>query len=241
MKALKIILTWIVLPVAIVALAYLCVNSVMQPVNFNKQKDAREQVAIQRLKDIRTLQNSFKSEYGRYAPTMDSLKWFYNEGKINIVLQFGSQDDSLADLNRTKFVKKYANLKGAKLEEKMYELYQSGENVWGRVATPLAVKDTLCKRDDFCVDSLAFIPACGDSTRMEATIKTVSGVKVPLFEAKMPYAEKDENGRIVEYLLRGMDHQLVVNLYYEKDDTGRYPGLMVGSISAPNNNAGNWE
>jgi len=241
MKVLKIILTWIVLPVCIVGLAYLCVDSVMQPVNFNKQKEAREQVAIQRLKDIRTLQNSFKSEYGRYAPTMDSLKWFYNEGKINIVLQFGSQDDSLADLNRTKLAKKFANLKGAKLEEKMYELYQNGENVWGRVATPIDVKDTLCKRDDFCVDSLAFIPACGLPTIMEATIKSVSGVKVPLFEAKMPYAEKDANGNIVERLLKGMDHQLVVNLYYEKDDTGRYPGLMVGSISAPNNNAGNWE
>jgi len=240
MKALKIILSYIVLPLCIVGLAYLCVNSVMQPVKFNKQKEAREQVAIQRLKDIRTLQNSFKSQYGHYAPTIDSLKWYYNEGKMDIVLQFGSQDDSLADLNRTNYAKKLA-LKGDKLEQKMYELYQSGAQVWGKVSHPIAVKDTLCKRDDFCIDSIAFIPACGDSTIMEATIKTVSGVKVPLFEAKMPYSIKDENGKIVEYLLRGLDHQLVVNNYYEREDTGRYPGLMVGSISAPNNNAGNWE
>lgn len=240
MKILKKILTWFVLPVCIVVLGWLCIRSVEQPVKFNKQVAAREEVAIQRLKDIRTLQNSFKTEYGRYAPSFDSLKWFYNEGKIDVVLQFGSQDDSLADLNRTRLAKQL-RLKDAKLEQKLYELYQQGERVWGRVSQPIDVKDTLCKRDDFCIDSIAMIPACGDTVFMEAAIKTVSGVKVPLFEAKMPYGVKQEDGTIKEYLLKGLDHQLIVNLYYERDDIGRYPGLMVGSISAPNNNAGNWE
>ncbi len=240
MKALKKILTWFILPLCIAGLAYLCVRSVMQPVQFNKQVAAREAVAIQRLKDIRTLQNSFKSEFGRYAPSFDSLKWYYNEGKIDVVLQFGSQDDSLADINRNKYAQRL-HLKGPKLEQKLYELYQNGERVWGKVSHPIAVKDTLCRRDDFCIDSIAFIPACGDTVLMESTIKTVSGVKVPLFEAKMPYGIKDENGVIREYLLKGLDHQLIVNLYFEREDTGRYPGLMVGSISAPNNNAGNWE
>lgn len=259
MKALKKILTWFILPLCIAGLAYLCVRSVMQPVQFNKQVAAREAVAIQRLKDIRTLQNSFKSEFGRYAPSFDSLKWYYNEGKIDVVLQFGSQDDSLADINRNKYAQRL-HLKGPKLEQKLYELYQDGERVWGKVSHPIAVKDTLCRRDDFCIDSIAFIPACGDTVLMESTIKTVSGVKVPLFEAKMPYGEKvivapktksvDKNGTpieiaekyvIKEYLLRGLDHQLVVNLCTELIDTDRYPGLMVGSVSAPNNNAGNWE
>ena len=27
----------------------------------------------------------------------------------------------------------------------------------------------------------------------------------------------------------------------EKEDMGRYPGLKVGDINNPNNNAGNWE
>jgi hypothetical protein len=42
-------------------------------------------------------------------------------------------------------------------------------------------------------------------------------------------------------LLKGMDRQLRINLEAEKEDQGRYSGLMVGSIDAPNNNAGNWE
>ena len=66
---------------------------------------------------------------------------------------------------------------------------------------------------------------------MDSAVKTVSGVKVPLFEACMPYRS----------LLKGLDNQLRINLDAEREDTGRYPGLKVGSISAPNNNAGNWE
>ena len=45
----------------------------------------------------------------------------------------------------------------------------------------------------------------------------------------------------VERLLKGMNHQLIVNLCEERLDTDRYPGLKVGSVTAPNNNAGNWE
>jgi hypothetical protein len=101
-----------------------------------------------------------------------------------------------------------------------------------KIENEVAVKDTLfTHRDDFCVDSLAFIPFCGDSLIMESTVKTVSGVKVPLFEASMPFKS----------LLRGLNNQLRVNLDAEREDQGKYKGLQVGSISAPNNNAGNWE
>jgi hypothetical protein len=42
-------------------------------------------------------------------------------------------------------------------------------------------------------------------------------------------------------LLKGLNNQLRINLDAEQEDKGRYKGLQVGSISAPNNNAGNWE
>lgn len=237
MEILKKILTWFILPLLIVFLAYLCVDSVMEPVNFNKEKAAREAVAIQRLKDIRTLQNAYKSANGRYASTIDSLKLFYNEGKIDVIMQVGSQDDSIAVLNTQKLKKRNPKIK----PEQLYELYLAGQNLVFAINHPIPVKDTLCNRPDFCIDSIAFIPCCGDSVMMESTIKTVSGVKVPLFEAKMPWGLKQDNGVVKEYLLIGMDHQLIVNAVFEREDTGRYPGLMVGSISAPNNNAGNWE
>lgn len=243
MEIVKKILTWLVLPAAIVCLGYLCVKSVMEPVNYNKIKESREQVGIQRLKDIRTLQSAFKSANNHYAGTIDSLKLFYNEGKIDVVMQIGSADDSVAVANTKALKKKQPKI----TPEQMLAIYEAGTPLVFAIKNQIAVKDTLCKRDDFCVDSLAFIPFCGDSVIMNTTIKTVSGVKVPLFEAKMPWAVKNEDGNIEGVLLKGLNHQLIVNSYYErvdfygKEDTGRYPGLMVGSIDSPNNNAGNWE
>ena len=34
---------------------------------------------------------------------------------------------------------------------------------------------------------------------------------------------------------------VIIALVAEREDTDRYPGLMVGSVDNANNNAGNWE
>ena len=76
---------------------------------------------------------------------------------------------------------------------------------------------------------------------MATAVKTVSGVEVPLFEAKIPYGWRPAPGEDFRGLLAGMNEQLIINLNAEREETNRYPGLMVGSIDSPNNNAGNWE
>ena len=224
----KKIFTFLILPLFIAGLVYLLVNSIQQPVKFNKHKEYRESIAIQRLKDIRDLQVAYKNVNGKYSSTIDSLKLFYNEGKIKVVMQIGSKDDSLAMVNTTNLKKRNPRIK----PEQMLELYKQGQKLVFEIQNEVAVKDTLFNsREDFHVDSLALIPFCGDSVIMESTVKMVSGVKVPLFEASMPYKS----------LLRGLNNQLRINLDSERNDQGRYPGLKVGSVTAPNNNAGNWE
>jgi len=228
MSILKKVLTYLVFPLIIAGMVYAIVQSVMEPVQFNKHREYREGIAIQRLKDIRDLQVAFKNVNGRYSPTVDSLKMFYNEGKMKVVMQIGSRDDSLAMANTQNLKKRNPRIK----PEQMLELHKQGQKLVFQIESEVAVKDTLfTHRDDFCVDSLAFIPFSGDSLIMESTIKTVSGVKVPLFEASMPFKS----------LLRGLNNQLRINLDAEREDQGRYKGLQVGSITAPNNNAGNWE
>ena len=228
------VFTYLILPICIAGLVYLNVDSISEPVNFKKHREYRESVAVQRLKDIRDLQVAFKNVNARYASTIDSLQQFYNEGKMKITLQVGSKDDSLAMAHTDVIKKKYRNLKGEKLNQKLHELYLAGEqNLVFQVNSEIAVKDTLfTHRTNFVVDSLAFIPfSGGDKVLMESTIKKVSGVNVPLFEAKMPYKS----------LLRGLDNQLRINLDADQEAKGHYKGLMVGSVDAPNNNAGNWE
>ena len=96
----------------------------------------------------------------------------------------------------------------------------------------LLVRDPLLTGNDNVVDSIGIIPFSGGKPiEMDAVVRKVSGINIPLFEARVPYDE----------LLKGLDRQLVVNLKAEKEDMGQYPGLKVGDIENPNNNAGNWE
>lgn len=229
MKILKYLLTFLILPLVIVGIGYAIVDSVLLPINFDKQMKSRESVAVQRLKDIRTLQTAYKSVNGKFTSSMDSLIMFYHSGKMKIVMQIGSNDDSLAVANTEKIKK--ANRKIT--NEELYQRYLKGENLVFSISSEVMVKDTLFRsRENFSIDSLRFIPYSGKSpVEMEAVTKSVSGVMVPLFEARMPYKK----------LLSGMEHQLIVNLVDMKEKQFRYPGLMVGNINTPNNNAGNWE
>ena len=228
-KTVKVVIEVLLLFV-IAGLTYAIVRSVLKPVEFNRQVAFRSEVAIQRLKDIRTLQVAYKSETGKFLSTIDSLKDFYNNGKVSVVMQIGSLDDSVAVVHTERIKKKNRKI----TPQQMYQMYLAGDNLLiFSIENKIAVKDTLFKdRSDFCVDSLAFIPfSGGEPVIMSAITRPVSGVQVPLFEAKMPY----------KLLLKGLDNQLRINLDHEKMDQNRYEGLQVGSIDAPNNNAGNWE
>ena len=233
-KTVKIIVE-ILLALAAVGCVYGIYNSIMKPVNFNKEKARRQEVAVQRLKDIRTLEVAFKGVNNRFTADIDSLINFYNTGKMDIIMQVGSNDDSLAVANTNKY-KNDKNFKKLSKEEqnaRFMDLYRKGEKLVFSISTPINVKDTLFNnRPDFHIDSLKYIPFSGKQpVQMDAIVKTVSGVQVPLFEARMPW----------KALLKGMDNQLRINLDAESEDQNRYQGLQVGSVTAPNNNAGNWE
>jgi len=200
----KKILTYIVLPIFIFVLGYLIYSSIQEPVNFEQSRRFRETIAIERLKDIRTLQVAYKTKFGKFTSGFDTLIDFYKNGQITLIKQIGSMDDSLAVAQKRVF----------------------------RDSVKIAVKDTLLKREGFVIDSIPFIPFSGGKKfEMRAIIGTVSGVAVPLFEATATF----------DILLQGLNRQLIVNLNSDRKDTDRFPGLKVGSIASPNNNAGNWE
>ncbi len=101
-----------------------------------------------------------------------------------------------------------------------------------RDSIDIFVRDTLLKGKEAIIDSISFIPFSGGKRiNLTSVVKKVSGIQIPLFEATIPYDD----------LLLGLDRQLIVNLKAEKEDMKQYPGLKVGDIENPNNNAGNWE
>ena len=227
------IVAQVLLLVAIGGLIFWLYSNIMSPVKFNKEKEIRKEVAVQRLKDIRTLEVAYKSVNGKFNSSIDSLKQFYESGQMEIVMQIGSMDDSLAVANTEAIKKANRNLKADQLTAKLQEAYEAGKNVVFSTVTKVPVRDTLFRdRADFCIDSLKYIPFSGkEPVQIESAVKMVSGVPVPLFEARMPY----------RLLLKGMNNQLRINLDAEQRDLNRYEGLQVGSVTAPNNNAGNWE
>ena len=60
---------------------------------------------------------------------------------------------------------------------------------------------------------------------------TSQGIKVPIFEIRAHY----------NTYLHDLNNQERVNLIDKEEKLDHYPGLKVGSVDAPNNNAGNWE
>jgi len=82
-------------------------------------------------------------------------------------------------------------------------------------------------------DSLQFIPFA-EGRRFELTTTTItgrSGRHVPLMEC---------GAKFNDYLL-GLDENQIANLIEQAGNAGRYPGLKIGDLSTPNDNAGNWE
>ena len=71
---LKKVITYLVLPACIAGLTYALVSSIMEPVQFEKHREYRKGIAVQRLKDIRDLQVAYKNVNGKYTADIDSLE-----------------------------------------------------------------------------------------------------------------------------------------------------------------------
>jgi hypothetical protein len=71
--------------ILIFILVYLIYQSVMRPVKFNRERDARMAEVVQNLKDIRAAQVAYKSINGKYISSFDTLLAFIRNGEIPVV------------------------------------------------------------------------------------------------------------------------------------------------------------
>ncbi|MDL2213388.1 hypothetical protein LJC05_00270 [Bacteroides sp. OttesenSCG-928-J23] len=222
----------LLLGVAIVVLVYICYASIMGPINFQSEKALRDQKVIARLMDIRKAQQEYRNlNKQAYASTLDSLIDFVKEGKIPFVAKEGTLTDQQLEDGLTE-KKAMAIINKAKKTNKWDEVKKLGLQNFKRDTLWVPVLDTIFPRG-FNADSLRFVPFGGGAefilnTRSDTT---KSGAPLHLMEVKTPYT----------VYLNGLDKQEIVNLIDVQEKLGKYPGLMIGSLETPNNNAGNWE
>jgi hypothetical protein len=202
----------IALAIVIVVLAYFVWESIQAPIRFNKEKDLRRDATIQRLKDIRTAQIAYKDEYGKFTASFDTLIDFVKNDSMKLVRAEGALSDEL-------------------LAQGWTEAIAVKEGLIVRDTVRIAIKDTLFPAN-FNADLLWKVPFTEDAKFEMATANlTVSNLNVNVFEAKVHY----------DILLKGLDEQEIINLKETMKNQKNYPGVKVGDVIEPNNNAGNWE
>lgn len=252
MKATKIIMVSL-LGIAAVVMAYFCVMSVVTPISFENTREARQVAVIQNLIYLRTAEVEFNREKGHFTADLDSLVLFLKNTPKKEVLKEGSLTDKQleAGLTEHKAVKIMNAAKAKALKKQQFEsedaLYayvwandkeviNNGLSGFRRDTIEKNMIETLYKGALTAenIDQIIYIPYT-DGQRFEVEVNnsytTSQGIRVPLFEARAPF----------ETYLGDLNQQELVNLIDKEQKLDHYAGLKVGSIDAPNNNAGNWE
>lgn len=91
----------------------------------------------------------------------------------------------------------------------------------------------LLVRSGLLADSLSYIPFAGGVrfSLKTAMVDGIGGRQIPVMEC----------GALYSQYLQGLDDASVASLTEEAGAAARFPGLKIGDLEVPNNNAGNWE
>ncbi len=204
----------IVFTVIILVLIYFLVDSIMKPIRFNQEKDLRENLIKERLIDIRTAQEAFKAVKGYYTGSFDTLITFLKTDSMPVVYKRGSLTDEMIASGITS------------------EREAVRRGLISRDTSYIPVRDSVLTRD-YPVDQLRMVPGVERSEFHMAAgrVMTSSMVLVNVFEAYV----------LNDVFLSDLDRQLVINYNDQRTKITGFPGMKVGDVRVPNNNAGNWE
>jgi hypothetical protein len=139
------------------------VESIMEPVRFNKEKDKREQAVINKLEDIRAGELAYRKINGTYTASWDTLIDFLKNNEFFIVKE-------VADPNDTTFTKTIRDTLGT-----------------------ISIIDSLYNhRVNFNVDHLKYVPIpakffANEIFELSTGKITRGGVPVQVFESQSHY------------------------------------------------------
>lgn len=227
----------ILLVCAACLLAYMCYESIQIPIQFNNEVANREAVIIQRLKDIRTLQENHRDKYQTYCSSWAELINFAKNDSVPIVVKVGTLTDAqLADgLNEQKAWMYLTNPTKFKKEIEKFNLSKATFSRDTMYVNVLANDSAISSRKDFDINTIHIVPFTENGTdtfSLEVgSVTTASGYEMALFQANVEYSK----------YLWDLNEQELANKIDDKKQQDKFPGLQVGDATQANNNAGNWE
>ena len=221
----------ILLLVAIVALSYFVIMSIMTPIKFESERSKREKVVIERLIDLRAAEMEFKDQKGRYTVGLDTLVDFLKTSKKKMVLKEGTLSDAQLEAGLTE-------AKAARIVRSgnQKEIAAMGLQNFRRDTTMTNLLTALYndKYTEQSIENLKYIPF-SEKELYEVEINnnylSANNVWIPLIEIRAPYKS----------FLSSINRQETLNLIDYQRKLEKYAGLKVGSVVEPNNFAGNWE
>lgn len=159
------VLVSVVLALINVFIIYLIYSSVMKPIEFEKEKDARYEIAVQKLTDLKVAQEGYKKLNGKFADKFSELVTFVETAKFPII----SRKDTIridAERNRAFGITTDATGKGGffvdvvlidtlgyeTVKEKLFpdnDRYKRLEQVKiGEIVVPVVLKTGVINRND---------------------------------------------------------------------------------------------
>lgn len=211
----------------VIFLGFQCYTSIITPLKFTEIKKQRYDRIIERLKDIRTIQEAYKGQYGRYTASFDTLINFVKYDSLKMVRSIGSLTDEQIEAGMTE---------GQAIKEGLI----LRDTVRVNAMESLKAKALEKKEDfliDYSIDDIRYVPFTNKKQQFQMgtnLIYTDSGIEVPVFEARASNMQIFENlpEEFREYVLQDNGESKRLN---------KYPGLKVGDVKEANNNVGNWQ
>ena len=255
MNATKIIIRTL-LAVGVVFMAFICVKSVVTPIQFEAARVEREAKVINNLVSLRTAQAQFRLDKGYFTADLDSLVDYLKVTPKKEVFKLGSLsekqlEDGMTENKAAKILERARikaqrrmNFQGTDSLDLLYkyiweqdrEVKANGLQGFRRDTILTNMIQSLYKGQytEETIGEIIYIPYT-DNMKFEVETnngyKTSQGINVPIFEIRAHY----------DTYLHDLNNQERVNLIDKEEKLDHYPGLKVGSVDAPNNNAGNWE
>ena len=255
MKATKIIVNTL-LVIGVIFMAFICVKSVVTPIQFEAERAVRETEVIANLVSLRTAEAQFRLDKGYFTADLDSLVDYLKVTPKKEVLKEGSLSEKQLEDGMTEFkASKILERARIKAQRKMNfqgtdSLIQLYNYVWANDREVKAAglqgfrRDTILTNmiqslykgqyTEETIGEIIYVPFTNNvkfEVESNNEYTTSQGIKVPIFEIRAHY----------NTYLHDLNAQERANIVDKEQKLDHYPGLKVGSVDAPNNNAGNWE